>query len=304
MFQSGTSYISDDIVRAPRDEEIVMRRKYKRNGFTLVELLVVIAVIAILIGLLLPALNKARSASVRLSCASRMRQLATAAMLYVNTYRGFLPPIAVSGQPTTSGASFGRPTIFPQGAPSVPSNPSILNEFLGMNSQTVFCCPQFDADTTYNPLYSYSYRYNTFLGGEDSARWIVNTSNNATYVPWKIVQVSDTSHMALFVEGSLQNSGSPTENIMGFQRDTNAVTSGVNYQTIKPVDSAGAYLHNQRNTGIYQNAGFGTATGFEGDENIAFCDGSVSTIHVKLNHNPFPAWTGVFIDPYHEVAGW
>jgi prepilin-type N-terminal cleavage/methylation domain-containing protein/prepilin-type processing-associated H-X9-DG protein len=280
-----------------------MKRRNKKTAFTLVELLVVIAIIAILIALLLPALNKARQASVKLSCASRMRQLATAAMLYVNTYRGYLPPIAVGGAASTSGAAFGRPTIFPQGTPSIPVNPSLLNEFLGMNSQTVFCCPQFDADTSYNPLYSYSYRYNTFLGGEDSARWIVSGSN-ATYVPWKITQVTDTSHMALFIEGSLQNSGSPTENIMGFQRDTNAVTGGINYQTIKPVDSPGVNLHSVRNTGLYNNAGFGVAIGFEGDANIAMCDGSVLTLHVKLNKNPFPAWTGVFIDPYHEQDEW
>jgi prepilin-type processing-associated H-X9-DG protein len=264
---------------------------------------VVIAIIAVLIGLLLPALNKARQASVKLSCMSRMRQLATASMLYVNTYKGYLPPIAVGGLAKTSGASFGRPTIFPQGGTLASYNPSILNEFLGMNSQTVFCCPQFDADTAYNPLYSYSYRYNTFLGGDDSARYIVSGAN-ATYIPWRITQVTDTSHMALFIEGSLQNSGSPTENIMGFQRDTNAVTGGINYQTIKPVDSPGVNLHSVRKTGPYNNAQFGVATGFEGDANIAMCDGSVLTLHVKLNTNPFPAWTGVFIDPYHEQDQW
>lgn len=60
-------------------------------GFTLVELLVVIGIIALLISVLLPALNKARQSADRTVCASNMRQLGILWHLYANEYKGFFP---------------------------------------------------------------------------------------------------------------------------------------------------------------------------------------------------------------------
>lgn len=148
----------------------------RRNAFTLIELLVVIAIIAILAAILFPVFTKAKSAAKKTASMSNMRQIGTAAQLYMGDNDDFTPPIfwfnpMDQSHPTAQGFYYYPILMMPY-----------------TKSEDIFLCPQdryedpllvdpqgrgrFDDNSSYheyfvgaNPSYGYNYRYlNRYLG--------------------------------------------------------------------------------------------------------------------------------------------
>lgn len=74
----------------------------RQNGFTLVELLVVIGIVALLVSILLPALNRVRESAKVVACLSNLKQLSLGIHMYANDNRGSLPRYAATTAPSTT----------------------------------------------------------------------------------------------------------------------------------------------------------------------------------------------------------
>ncbi|MBP7936152.1 MAG: type II secretion system protein [Phycisphaerae bacterium] len=110
-------------------------------GFTLIEVLVVVAIIALLIAVLIPSLSRARDQTKQVTCASNMHQHLNACIMYGQDYRGNLPRNAT--QYANNGASWWIDTVLASYDPSgrgVYDLRAIMKRYIG-NQMEIFSCP-------------------------------------------------------------------------------------------------------------------------------------------------------------------
>jgi prepilin-type processing-associated H-X9-DG protein/prepilin-type N-terminal cleavage/methylation domain-containing protein len=169
----------------------VGHRRAQHNAFTLIELLVVIGVIVLLIGLLLPALSKARQSANSITCESNLRQWATAAQMYANDNNGFLPRRGQGVGPT---GIINRPTDWFNALPPVLQMTSYMdmvtaNQVPRPPGSSIWLCPQ---ASDFSSTYYWSYGMNMAL-----SVWEANQNGGQ---PNKISGVGSTANMVLLAD--------------------------------------------------------------------------------------------------------
>lgn len=116
----------------------IWQRLYSRRnrGFTLVEMLIVIAIIAIIASFLMPALHRANAMAKAVTCSNNMRQLYFAFNTYAETFRNYFPCYGAYGQTDSSTA------VWPYAIAAASSFPAWLSPEWNKRSSSILFCPE------------------------------------------------------------------------------------------------------------------------------------------------------------------
>jgi prepilin-type N-terminal cleavage/methylation domain-containing protein len=212
----------------PRDRNAMKR---KSAGFTLVELLVVIGIIALLISILLPSLNKAREAAKRIQCASGLRQLGASLQLYATNFKNYVP-IGYMSEKQFSYVIYwhnsGSP-LYPNGDYGHVTQFGILWETGLLKGEKTYFCPSFEAD----PFFMYKTVNNPFPFNRGATTPPTHTRmgyNSRPVVDWPAGTPAPWTPASgkMYTMSKVKNKAIATELIMDAQYVKNNHKTGVN----------------------------------------------------------------------------
>jgi prepilin-type N-terminal cleavage/methylation domain-containing protein/prepilin-type processing-associated H-X9-DG protein len=261
--------------------------RHPKNGFTLVELLVVIGIIALLISVLMPALTAARQQAQKTQCLSNLRSLGQAVALYQAEHKGVYPPLSSYATTAFSGNRFRGPNLWVllkvEAGSTIATCPKALTELEW---------PTWSAANAPNRAL-YSYRYNWFVAGAETNTNVaphlphakIDTGTGALW-PTPMRTVPNSSETLLMIDYP-QLVAFQTNGDAGSDRgmDTASVkpsspsTATVNGVVRQPIRSI-APSHGTPRRSPYGAALSDGSVPVLGMTNVLYCDGSARSVEV------------------------